>query len=118
MGYHDTVETCFDEGANRWYHIVATKNENTGSGGIKIYKNGVRLASTSSFSYGTDLNTIENVNTPIVLGGVDDSSNRPNRRQSPYGFVSQQKLYDRELSQKEIQENFTNMQSRFPRANI
>ena len=118
LGYHDTVETCFDEGVNRWYHIAATKNENTGSGGIKIYKNGVRLASTSSFAYGTDLNTIENVNTPIVLGGVDDSSNRPNRRQSPYGFVSQQKLYDRELSEKEIQENFRNMQSRFPRANI
>ena len=76
------------------------------------------MASTSSLHYGTDLNTIENVNTPVILGGVDDSSNRPNRKQSPYGFISQQKIYDRELSEKEIQENFRNMQSRFPRANI
>ena len=92
LGYHDTVETCFDEGANRWYHIAATKNENTAnSGGIKIYKNGVRLH--QSFVYpnlDSDLNTIENVNTPIILG-IDDSSNRPNRRQSPYGFVSHKK---------------------------
>jgi hypothetical protein len=115
LGYHDTTGGCID-GVNKWYHIAATKNENTGSGGIKIYKNGVRQPSTGSYVYpnlDSDLNTIENVNTPIFLNGSPDSSRRPLYQDPFFGRITSQKLYDKELSEKEIQENFRNMKSRF-----
>jgi hypothetical protein len=93
---------------NNWYHVVYSK----GTGGyttMKLFINGVSVG-YSNFLYGSHINEIANSTKPMHIGRDLDGSNWV----APFnGEIPIVRVYNRQLSNSEIMENFKGYQRRF-----
>lgn len=93
---------------SNWYHVVFSK----GSGGyttMKLYINGTSVSYTN-YLYGSHINDIATSSKPIHIGRDLDGVNWVN----PFnGEIPVIRVYDRQLKDNEISENFEGYQRRF-----
>lgn len=90
------------------YHVAFSK----GAGGyttMKLYINGVSV-SYSNFLYGSHINAIANSTRPIHIGRDLDG---PNWVSSFNGYIYITKVYNRQLSDSEILQNYNHYKTRF-----
>lgn len=93
---------------NNWYHVVFSK----GTGGyttMKLYINGISVSYTN-YLYGSHINDLATSSKPIHIGRDLDGVNWV----SPFnGEIPIIRVYDRQLKDNEILENFEGYQRRF-----
>ena len=117
LGYRDTSAVVIDT-VDQWYHIATTKpadgGNNDGTPDVKIYVNGSFVSSSITFTYNsTNPTQLGDVNTPIYIGAGVDNSNFPQLHSGIHGDLSSIKVYDRDLTDKEILQNYNAGKQRF-----
>ena len=117
LGYRDTSAVVIDT-VDQWYHIAVTKpadgGNNDGTPDVKIYVNGSFESSSITFTYGSSNPTqLGDVNTPIYIGAAVDNSNFPQLHGGIHGDLTSIKVYDRDLTDKEILQNYNAGKQRF-----
>lgn len=93
---------------NTWYHVVSTYTYGTGSS-WKVYVNGVGV-STSYLAGNGNANPIQPADTSVHIGLSEDGTTAGEQW---LGKISISRLYNRALTEAEIQQNFNAQKSRF-----
>ena len=91
---------------NVWKQIVITKDQ---FNDVRLYINGSLVDTRSSF--GAPVNS--NPNTTCWLWGYSDTDSIPSTSTMADGFLSIARMYNRQLSTTEIQQNFNAQRGRF-----
>lgn len=91
-----------------WYHVVFSKGT-AGYTSMKLYINGVSVSYTN-YLYGSHVNAVATSDKPIHIGRNFDT---PNWIQPFNGDIPVVRVYDKQLSDVEVLENFKGYQRRF-----
>ena len=92
----------------QWYHLCYSKGE-AGYTTMKIHRNAVSQ-SYSNFLYGSHVNNVCNSSKPVMIGINFDA---PNFIQPLNGRIAVSRIYNRQLSDLEILQNYNSQKSRF-----
>lgn len=101
-----TTNNPFTNG--NWYHVVFSKGT-AGYTSMKLYINGVSVSYTN-YLYGSHVNAVATSDKPIHIGRNFDT---PNWIHPFNGEIPVVRVYDKQLSDAEILENFKGHQRRF-----
>jgi hypothetical protein len=93
---------------NQWYHLCYSKGA-AGYTTMKLHKNGVSLA-YSNFLYGSHINEVCNSSKPVLIG-VEYDNDAFIRHVN--GRISVARIYNRQLSDAEILQNYNIQKGRF-----
>jgi hypothetical protein len=99
------IRSNSDISPNVWINLTATTNRSLGAGNEdNFFINGIPIA--SSYLYSDNLNTAY-ISNPVYIGNVSGSG-------FPYkGDIATTQIYNRALSQSEVQQNFNALRGRY-----